>query len=287
MNQWNQSNPKPFEFSDALVDRALSGVSPEADATHEVEQLAAALDVSLLGDLEPMPAALRAAVEQRGAEWMSTHGASTTTADVAVVETDEALDAGVLRTLSPWLITAAALVFAFITWATGGSITSVEPSAQSMYASMADQTGTIRVSWDDLTDTGITGELIWDPSSKDGVFVLDGLEANEPTELQYQLWIFDSRLKSFTEFDAVDGGVFDITTKDGKSYVHIDAKLEVGTPYLFAVTSEPPGGVVKHVDEDDYRILLVAPVPETVDSVSVGGSCAPPPNQEIADRRGI
>ena len=287
MNHWNQSNSKHLELTDALLDRALSGVTPDADAAHEVELLAAALDVSLLDELDPMPTTLRATLERDAELWMSMRTSVETASDAPIIETaPEADNGGVLRTLTPWLVTAAALLFAFVTWATGRA-TVLEPSAEAMYTSMSNQVGTIRVPWDDMTESGVSGELIWDPEANDGVFMLDGLEANAPSELQYQLWIFDSHRKEFTEFDAVDGGVFDVETKDGKTYVHINATLEVGSPYLFAVTSEPPGGVVKHVDDGDYRILLVAPVPEKVLPPAASSSCAPPIDTAVADRRGI
>ena len=57
---------------------------------------------------------------------------------------------------------------------------------------------------------------------------------------QYQLWIFDARRD---ERYPVDGGVFDAAADTAEVIVPIDAKIEVGTPVLFAVTVEKPGGV--------------------------------------------
>ncbi len=53
----------------------------------------------------------------------------------------------------------------------------------------------------------------------------------------------------------VDGGVFDITG-EGEVIVPIDAKLPIGTPAVFAITLEQPGGVVV----SDGPLLVIAPV---------------------------
>ena len=46
----------------------------------------------------------------------------------------------------------------------------------------------------------------------------------------------------------------------GDVYVKVDAKLGVTNPTLFAVTTEPPGGVVKHETRGDFAIILTAAV---------------------------
>ena len=66
------------------------------------------------------------------------------------------------------------------------------------------------------------------------------MPVNEPSDEQYQLWIFD---KNQDEKTPVDGGVFDIAS-EGEVIVPIRAALKVRDPYLFAVTVEKPGGVV-------------------------------------------
>jgi anti-sigma-K factor RskA len=60
----------------------------------------------------------------------------------------------------------------------------------------------------------------------------------------------------------VSGGVFDVARTD-EIIVPIDAGVKVFEPTLFAVTTEPPGGVVQHdpdLDREKYRIILTAPV---------------------------
>jgi DNA/RNA-binding domain of Phe-tRNA-synthetase-like protein len=78
--------------------------------------------------------------------------------------------------------------------------------------------------------------------------------------MQYQLWIFDKGRGAYSTKTAVDGGVFDVDTATGDVIVPIDAKLEIFEPTLFAVTTEPPGGVVVHEDDEarGYAIVLTA-----------------------------
>ena len=81
-----------------------------------------------------------------------------------------------------------------------------------------------------------------------------GLAANVPDEFQYQLWIFD---RDRDERYPVDGGVFDIPADGAEAEIPVTAALPVDEPTLFAVTVEPPGGVVVSSRE---RIATVAQV---------------------------
>ena len=78
-----------------------------------------------------------------------------------------------------------------------------------------------------------------------------GLAVNDPTQYQYQLWIFD---KARDEKFPVDGGVFDVSST-GEVTVVISPKLHVTDATLFAVTIEKPGGVVVSKRE---RIVVTA-----------------------------
>lgn len=82
----------------------------------------------------------------------------------------------------------------------------------------------------------------------------EGLAHNDPSQFQYQLWIFDD---SRDDAHPVDGGVFDVPSS-GEVLVPISAKLKVGKAKLFAVTVERPGGVVVSKRE---RIVLTASPP--------------------------
>jgi hypothetical protein len=119
---------------------------------------------------------------------------------------------------------------------------------------LASHPGTMRVRWtgteDDHVIGPVRGEVCFDASTNDGILVIEGLAANDPTREQYQLWIFDA---TRDERFPVDGGVFDMP-KDGRAIIPVVARLPVSKPVLFAVTVEKPGGVVV----SDRRIALVA-----------------------------
>ncbi len=80
-----------------------------------------------------------------------------------------------------------------------------------------------------------------------------GLAALDPKKAQFQLWIFD---KSRDDKFPVDGGVFDVDPTTGDVIVPITAKLHVDKPALFAITIEPPGGVV--VSKREHIVLTAA-----------------------------
>jgi anti-sigma-K factor RskA len=115
--------------------------------------------------------------------------------------------------------------------------------------------GARHIDWkatEDPAATGATGDVVWDPRTQRGFMRIVGLAANEPTRLQYQLWIFD---RERDQRYPVDGGVFDIPAGGGEVIVPIRARLPVGDATLFAVTVEAAGGVVVSSRE---RIVLLA-----------------------------
>ncbi|MGP1347322.1 MAG: anti-sigma factor domain-containing protein [Phycisphaerales bacterium] len=117
----------------------------------------------------------------------------------------------------------------------------------------------VRVDWvapgEDPAAGGFrSGEVVWSDALNEGYMVFEGLAANDPSAEQYQLWIFDA---ARNEAHPVDGGVFDIAASDRRVVVPIDPRVPVDRAVLFAVTVEPPGGVVVSSRE---RLPLVAPV---------------------------
>jgi len=86
----------------------------------------------------------------------------------------------------------------------------------------------------------VTGDVVWDAASQSGFMQLAGIPANDPNRLQYQLWIVDP---GRPHKEPVDGGVFDVGP-DGTALVPIRPALTLKSPSLFAITEEPPGGVV-------------------------------------------
>jgi len=96
----------------------------------------------------------------------------------------------------------------------------------------------------------VSGEAYFDPTTDEGLLEIEGLAANDPTREQYQLWIFDAMRD---ERYPIDGGVFDIGA-NGRTRIPVRAHLDVSRPVGFAVTVEPPGGVVV----SERRIALIA-----------------------------
>lgn len=104
----------------------------------------------------------------------------------------------------------------------------------------------------DEAAAGATGDVVWNGDADAGYMRFAGLQPNDPAAFQYQLWIFD---ETRDERFPVDGGVFDIPAGATEVIVPIRAKLPVDRAVLFAVTVEPPGGVVVSSRE---RIVLTA-----------------------------
>ncbi|HSG65871.1 MAG TPA: anti-sigma factor [Gammaproteobacteria bacterium] len=172
----------------------------------------------------------------------------------------------------PWLVAAASVAI------TGAVLlrpqaTQTAPTAaeqRDQLIAQADPDSLLRYTWTATEDPSVvapvTGELIWDEATDQGYMTISGLEVNDPSEFQYQLWIFDATrpLGELPQFAGpfndlltqrpIDGGVFDITDA-GEVVIPIDAKLMVQQGVAFAVTVERPGGVVV---SDRSRVPLLA-----------------------------
>ena len=99
---------------------------------------------------------------------------------------------------------------------------------------------------------GAGGTLTWDGDRQEGFLKVQGLAEVEPSQGVYQLWIFD---ESRDERFPVDGGTFAVKDSKATTVVPVRPSLKVRRPTLFAVTLEPPGGVVV---SDRKRLLLTA-----------------------------
>ncbi|MEM6505347.1 MAG: hypothetical protein AAF711_07755 [Planctomycetota bacterium] len=129
--------------------------------------------------------------------------------------------------------------------------TPAQPTLTQQYAALSEDDTTVAASWgfaggDASQDyANAAGEVIWNRDTQTGYMKLTGLPVNNPTEIQYQLWIVDgSRSTDIENTNRIDGGVFDITV-EGEVIVPIDAKLIARDAAAFAITVEIPGGVVE------------------------------------------
>ena len=168
----------------------------------------------------------------------------------------------VSRSFLPWLAAAACLLVAggAVWWAyTQKSEPTTLPTvatspATERAALLASATDIAKITWtitQDPTSRSATGDVVWSPSAQRGYMRFVGLTPNDPTQFQYQLWIFD---KTRDQAFPVDGGVFDVSS-NGEVVVAINPKLHVNDLGMFAVTVEKPGGVVVSKRE---RIVVTA-----------------------------
>lgn len=119
--------------------------------------------------------------------------------------------------------------------------------------------GTIRVAWSPFEVPGLNppeqpdvqGDVVWNDELQQGYLRFVGLDVNDPTSEQYQVWLIDERGME----QKVSGGVFN-ATRDGEVIVPIEPGIDVGRVALFAITVEDPGGIwVPNLD----RRVVVAP----------------------------
>lgn len=134
----------------------------------------------------------------------------------------------------------------------------VPPTLAEIRSQLIDGQGdAVEVAWtatEDPAAASATGDVVWSNTDQAGVMRFVGLEANNPAELRYQLWIFDA---ARDERYPIDGGLFDVAPGQTEVLVPVDARLQVREPTLFAVTVETPDGVVV---SDRERIVVVAPM---------------------------
>ena len=174
-----------------------------------------------------------------------------------------------------WLAAAAAVLFALVVTAPQRQLSPqeqmsqlVETAGDAWTSQWASLPGLGLASDPHPRDNGVEGRLVWSDSRNEGYMEISGLEPNNPEQSQYQLWIFDETRPrgqypgvpddNILSQRPVDGGVFNFTPgPDGKAIVPVNAKLRVGEGVIFAVTVEPPGGVV--VSDRDIVFGAAAP----------------------------
>jgi hypothetical protein len=162
--------------------------------------------------------------------------------------------------LLPWALAIAAslaLIGTLVTSAlnTPSQIAPLSPS-QRRNQLVANATDLVSKSWSE-GPTGIPGaggDIVWSPSKQLGFMRFRGMTVNNPTNEQYQLWIFD---RNQDEKTPIDGGVFDIASND-EVVIEFQPKIKAQDVYLFAVTIEKPGGVVV---SDRSRLPLLSSIP--------------------------
>lgn len=252
-------NPRE-RIEELLADRALWGLSEteqreldtlesENELQLEFEETAALASVGLTAvDREGVPPGLVAKLEAEALGFVASRRGLA--ADRVLEAMDRADDGSSSAPTVPnapapiawgWLVAAAALLLGLL-WV--GFLRDGRESSERARGQIVAMADTQKIDWkagpSPFAGT-VRGDVVWSQRLQKGFMRFQGLPVNDPTERQYQLWIFDS---TRDEKRPVDGGVFDIDRETGEAIVPIRAALKVGEAVAFAVTVEKPGGVV-------------------------------------------
>ncbi len=245
-------DPRVDRPEELLVDRALQGLGGDEEAelrglvddpegaSMPMELAAAELDLALgPAGFEDLPASLRRRLEQD--------------ADAAFARrADPAPARSIVARVHPWLgwaAAAASLLFALEVRREGPA---PGPRVPTLIERLVGAHSLRLSTTDHPLARGGGGELVWSGDRQEGYLALRGLAEVTPDRGVYQLWIFDA---TRDERFPVDGGTFVVLDESSTTLVPIRPSLVVRRPTLFAITLEPPGGVVV---SDRKRILLTA-----------------------------
>lgn len=252
-------------LEDLLVRRTMEGLGP-ADET-ELDRLLAASDdidperfdeaaawffIGSATDTRPLPDEVAQRVIDRFER------ASTDVDGDPVVPPRKRPPRRSVRQYGGWLAAAAALVLAVAGWwpeLQGSEVSDPTAARDQLIANAQDL---VRVEWSNtehpLAQQLAGGYVVWSDELQRGYMTFREMPDNDPGEHQYQLWVFDA---ARSEEYPVDGGVFDATANGGEVVIPIRARLPVEKASLFAVTLEPPGGVV--VSDRDPILWIAKP----------------------------
>lgn len=234
----------------SAADRAEIASASQAE-TESMELAAAGAHLALVQNNDPLPDALLVKLQKRADEFAAAPAAPTVLRSPARRPN--------LAAMTGWLAAAAAIALAVYAWSPKlGRVSTPEEQRQALIDRATDVSVIPWSAWGDAPAvTGVLGDVAWSPSRGEGYLRFRNLSPNDPAKQQYQLWIVDSTRGEPLKVPPVDGGVFNIAAS-GVVTVPISAKLPVGKAVAFAVTVEPPGGVVV---SDQSRKVVVAMVP--------------------------
>ena len=283
MNEQNKPTHSEQEI-ERIIDQALgqheSNDQHDADDSLliEMEQAAAMLDLSVAathpvympdGPADRLKAQVAQYPDQGSPHASNQHGSEQP--NPFVLPQESAPQAAPLRWV-PWMVAAASLFIATVSILMPRG-TQDTPDLNTQRLALIEGTPASEltqwnwISTDDAAVVGdVIGDVVWSDTLNKGYMRISGLAVNDPSMEQYQLWIFDAtrptgELPQFGEGlltqRPIDGGVFDMSD-DGEVIIEINAKLFVQNAAAFAITVEPPGGVVV---SDRSRVPLLALAP--------------------------
>lgn len=206
---------------------------------HELERVASTVSLACIDQIEELPPALRSSITHAGRSFISEKNSKS---ENPIVQKASA-QAPRLREVIAWISCLAASILAVYFWQSqlyeGDRKGAKTMTRDSLIAISPDL---IQTNWEPasmMEDKAVSGDIVWSDTLQSGFMRFVGMPVNDPSILQYQLWIYDPLRDS----EPIDGGVFDITSAK-ETIVPIQAKLRVNRPLFFAVTMEQPGGVV-------------------------------------------
>ena len=279
-----QNNPKYTELEiERMIDRALGqSISDDQQLADdefvtEMEYAAAHIDLAVAAvDPIDLPTGLSERIQAQVSQYPDTtplqsDSGNTLPFRAASISNPEGQSPASTRMI-PWMVAAASMLIATISILMPRGTQPVQNLTRDRLALIADTPSESLTQWDWIStdDPAVVGEVygdvVWSDTLNKGYMRISGLAVNDSTIEQYQLWIFDATrptgdLPQFGEGllsqRPVDGGVFDVSST-GEVIIEIHAKLKVEQAAAFAITVEPPGGVVV---SDRSRVPLLALAP--------------------------
>lgn len=258
-----------------LVQRVTDGLSETeaaeltalgADADLDFDRTVAELDLAMTRPVEHLPPQVLRRI-------LSSASSTPPDAAAATATTKPASESPPRRRRSEtlaWAMATAGFAFAAGTllWANyhgravedgAPTATPIAPSVEQARLRLLEAPDVETIRWTATKDPAgqdARGDVVWSAARQEGYMRFAGLAANDPTQAQYQLWIFD---KNRGDKFPVDGGVFDVKAAGpaGETIVRIKPELRISDATLFAVTLEQPGGVV--VSKRDRIVVTATP----------------------------
>lgn len=159
-----------------------------------------------------------------------------------------------------WLAAAACLAISVAAWWPAGAEApmTVEARMAALVDESPDLTRWDWAAWGGEAYAKVAGEVVWSEAAQEGYMVLEGMPTNDPSAVQYQLWVVESSRGTPLQVPPVDGGVFDVRA-DGRVIIPIRCTLPATDVVAFAITIEEPGGVVVS-DQSRKTVIAAAPV---------------------------
>jgi hypothetical protein len=240
---------------DLLVKQVTEGLSPEEQReldvldnetasayARDLEHAAAAISVAGTGEPPPLPAALRAAI---GARLQAAIGAAPRPIGAAPSAIGRAPRARRASTAG-WWAAAACLALAVLGWLRSPPVQGpgAAPTPAQQREALLAAPGALKIQLETTAEPAAAGakvDVVWDARSQRGFARFVGLKPNDPSQHQYQLWIFDG---DRDQRYPVDGGVFNVPPNADQVVVPIRTPVAVHAAKAFAVTIEQPGGAV-------------------------------------------